>query len=59
MRTKMMNEMTWIEVKEAVDAFTKPTNNRSMLYFCEMMDCIQGMEWASRVSADLGAYKKR
>jgi len=38
------------------DAFTKPTNNRSMLYFCEMMDCIQGTEWAAKVPASLPIY---
>ena len=38
------------------DAFTKPTNNRSMYYFCEMMDFIQGTEWASKVPADLPVY---
>ena len=38
------------------DAFTKATNNRSMLYFCEMMDCIQGTEWAEKVPNDLPIY---
>ena len=38
------------------DAFTKPVNNRSMLYFCEMMECIQGTEWASKVPTDLPIY---
>ena len=38
------------------DAFTKPTNNRSMLFFCQMMDCIQGEEWAAKVPKDLPLY---
>ena len=38
------------------DAFTKPTNNRSMLYFCEMMDYIQGTEWAEKVPKELPVY---
>ena len=38
------------------DAFTKPTNNRSMLFFCEMMDCIQGTEWAGKVPKELPIY---
>ncbi|MBO6039981.1 MAG: alpha/beta hydrolase, partial [Oscillospiraceae bacterium] len=49
----------WVQQDHAADpfdAFTKPTNNRSMLYFCEMMDCIQGTEWASRVPASLPIY---
>ena len=49
----------WVQNDHAADpfdAFTKPTNNRSMLYFCEMMDCIQGTEWASKVPAELLIY---
>ena len=42
--------------EDPFDAFTKPTNNRSMLYFCEMMDCIQDTEWASKVPAELPIY---
>ena len=38
------------------DAFTKPTNNRSMLYFCQMMECIQGTEWAEKVPKELPLY---
>ena len=38
------------------DAFTRPTNNRSMLYFCEMMQCIQGTEWAEKVPTALPIY---
>ncbi len=38
------------------DAFTKPTNNRSMLYFCQMMDAIQGTEWAQKVPTALPVY---
>ena len=49
----------WVQNDHAADpfdAFTKPTNNRSMLYFCEMMDFIQGTEWASKVPANLPVY---
>lgn len=49
----------WVQEDHAADpfdAFTKPTNNRSMLYFCEMMDCIQGAEWAQKVPAGLPVY---
>ena len=49
----------WVQNDNAADpfdAFTKPTNNRSMLYFCEMMDCIQGTEWAAKVPASLPIY---
>lgn len=49
----------WVQNDHAADpfdAFTKPTNNRSMLYFCEMMDFIQGTEWASKVPTDLPIY---
>lgn len=38
------------------DAFTKPTNNRSMYYFIQMMNCICGTEWASKVPTDLPIY---
>lgn len=53
----------WVQNDHAADpfdAFTKPTNNRSMLYFCEMMDCIQGAEWAEKVpcqSSDLQYWR--
>ena len=49
----------WVQNDHAADpfdAFTKPTNNRSMLYFCEMMKCIEGTEWASKVPAGLPIY---
>ena len=38
------------------DAFTKPTSNRSWLYFLQMMDEITGPEWAKKVPADLPIY---
>ncbi len=38
------------------DAFTKPTLNKSWLYFCQMMDAITGTEWANRVPTDLPIY---
>ena len=38
------------------DAFTTPTNNRSMLYFVQMMEYICGETWAQKVPADLPIY---
>ena len=38
------------------DAFTKPVNNRSLLYFCEMIERIQGKEWAEKVPKELPIY---
>lgn len=38
------------------DAFTKPTNNRSLLYFQQMMDVIAGEEWAAKVPTELPIY---
>ena len=38
------------------DAFTKPTSNRAFLYFCQMIDCITGPEWAKRVPPELPVY---
>ena len=35
------------------DAFTKPTSNRSWLYFQQMMEDITGPEWAAKVPTDL------
>lgn len=49
----------WVQDDHAADpfdAFTRPTNNRSMLYFCEMMDVIQGEEWAGKVPKALPVY---
>ena len=49
----------WVQNDHAADpfdAFTKPTNNRSMMYFCEMMTCIEGTEWASKVPTALPIY---
>ncbi len=49
----------WVQddhANDPFDAFTKPVNNRSMLFFCEMMDCIQGEEWAKKVPAALPIY---
>ena len=49
----------WVQQDHAADpfdAFTKPTNNRSMLYFCQMMDVIQGTAWAEKVPAALPIY---
>ena len=38
------------------DAFTKPTNNRAMLYFIEMAQDVCGKEWAEKVPKDLPIY---
>lgn len=38
------------------DAFTKPTSNRSLYDFLQMMDCITGKEWAEKVPTDLPIY---
>lgn len=38
------------------DAFTKPTNNQSMLYFIQMITGITGPSWAKHVPADLAIY---
>ena len=38
------------------DAFTKPTTNQAMYYFCQMMRVITGTEWAEKVPKDLPIY---
>lgn len=38
------------------DAFTKATNNRSMWYFTQMMEAINGTEWAAKVPKELPIY---
>lgn len=38
------------------DAFTKPTNNRSLYYFTQMMSAIEGLSWAEKVPKDLPVY---
>lgn len=38
------------------DAFTKPTTNLSLLYFVQMMRCIEGTGWAKQVPAALPIY---
>lgn len=38
------------------DAFTKPVRNQSMLYFTQMMNAINGEEWAKKVPAGLPVY---
>jgi alpha-beta hydrolase superfamily lysophospholipase len=35
------------------DAFTKPTTNRSLLYFMQMIDDVKGKEWAEKVPREL------
>ena len=38
------------------DAFTKPTSNRSMYDFTQMMEVINGTEWAKKVPVSLPVY---
>lgn len=38
------------------DAFTKPTTNRSLYDFIQMMESITGMEWAEKVPTALPIY---
>lgn len=42
--------------QDPFDAFTKPTSNRSLLYFVQMMQCITGTEWAQKVPWKLPIY---
>ena len=42
--------------QDPFDAFTKPTTNRSLLYFIQMMQCITGTEWAQKVPWKLPIY---
>lgn len=39
--------------EDPFDAFTKPTTNRSMLYFMQMIDDVKGVKWAEKVPKDL------
>ena len=38
------------------DAFTKPTTNRSFLYFCQMITAITGSDWAKNVPTELPIF---
>lgn len=42
--------------EDPFDAFTKPTSNRSLLYFIQMMTAITGTEWAEKVPKTLPIY---
>lgn len=42
--------------EDPFDAFTKPTSNRSLLYFTQMMQTITGPQWAEKVPASLPFY---
>ena len=42
--------------EDPFDAFTKPTTNLAFLYFCQMIDCITGPEWAGKVPTALPIY---
>ncbi|MCI8818807.1 MAG: alpha/beta hydrolase [Oscillibacter sp.] len=41
---------------DPLDAFSRPTNNRSFLCFCQMIDCITGPAWAEKVPQKLPIY---
>lgn len=42
--------------EDPFDAFTKPTTNQAMLYFTQMMNAINGEEWAKKVPVNLPIY---
>lgn len=42
--------------EDPFDAFTRPTSNRSMRYFIEMMQVITGKAWAEKVPRSLPIY---
>ncbi len=42
--------------EDPFDAFTKPTLNRSLYYFAQMMEVITGTEWAQKVPRSLPFY---
>lgn len=42
--------------RDPFDAFTKPTLNRSLLYFAQMMEVITGLQWAQKVPGSLPFY---
>jgi len=42
--------------EDPFDAFTKPTSNRSMYDFTQMMESIRGKEWAEKVPQKLPVY---
>ncbi len=42
--------------EDPFDAFTKPTSNRSLYDFTQMMLAIEGTQWAERVPKDLPFY---
>ncbi len=42
--------------EDPFDAFTKATTNQSMWYFTQMMECIEGTQWAEKVPKELPIY---
>ena len=42
--------------EDPFDAFTRPTSNRSIYDFIQMMEQIEGTEWAEKVPIDLPIY---
>lgn len=42
--------------EDPFDAFTKPTSNRSLYDFTQMMRCIEGTQWAGKVPVKLPVY---
>lgn len=49
-------EVQYDHANDPFDAFTKPTTNRSLYDFTQMMECITGKEWAEKVPVDLPIY---
>lgn len=41
---------------DPMNAFSKPTSNRALLYFCQMIQGITGPEWAAKVPVGLPIY---
>ncbi len=42
--------------EDPFNAFTKPINKRSVLYFIEMIEAVEGIQWAKKVPTDLPVY---
>ncbi len=49
-------EVQYDHANDPFDAFTKPTTNRALLYFVQMMNAITGIQWARRVPQALPIY---
>jgi alpha-beta hydrolase superfamily lysophospholipase len=42
--------------KDPLDAFTRPTNNQSLLYLCQMVDEISDPTWCEKIPTSLPLY---